>query len=223
MTAQIRATAPTAPHAPAASGRRASKCKISTTTHSLLDRAATYSRRHVQPLRVTKGQSAIRDLFAVKRDRAGNHAATARDLPRPDGADRPRRRRRRARACHGALGNARAAAVRRPAGDEHPEREEPALAAVARQGKPLHRAGDVVLRICRTRSRARRRSGSPWRGRPLFAFAGLWTPWRGVRGPKSAPVDGDHELFGFLTTDANAIVAPIHPKAMPVILTPCRG
>jgi len=24
--------------------------------------------------------------------------------------------------------------------------------------------------------------------------------------------------FGFLTTEANAIVAPIHPKAMPVIL-----
>src|SRR5271169_1663149 len=42
---------------------------------------------------------------------------------------------------------------------------------------------------------------------------------RGVRGPKSAPVEGEHELFGFLTTEANAIVAPIHPKAMPVILT----
>jgi putative SOS response-associated peptidase YedK len=55
--------------------------------------------------------------------------------------------------------------------------------------------------------------------RPLFAFAGLWTPWRGVRGPKSAPVDGQHELFGFLTTAPNAMVAPIHPKAMPVILT----
>jgi len=53
--------------------------------------------------------------------------------------------------------------------------------------------------------------------RPLFAFAGLWASWRGVRGPKSAPVEG--ELFGFLTTEANAIVAPIHPKAMPVILT----
>jgi len=53
----------------------------------------------------------------------------------------------------------------------------------------------------------------------LFAFAGLWTPWRGVRGPKSAPVDCQHELFGFLTTEANAVVAPIHPKAMPVILT----
>jgi len=55
--------------------------------------------------------------------------------------------------------------------------------------------------------------------RPLFAFAGLWTPWRGVRGPKSAPVEGEHELFGFLTTEPNSIVAPIHPKAMPVILT----
>ena len=40
-----------------------------------------------------------------------------------------------------------------------------------------------------------------------------------MRGPKSAPVEGDHELFGFLTTEANAIVAPVHAKAMPVILT----
>ena len=55
--------------------------------------------------------------------------------------------------------------------------------------------------------------------RPLFAFAGLWTPWKGVRGPKSAPVEGDHQLFGFLTTEPNALVAPVHPKAMPVILT----
>jgi putative SOS response-associated peptidase YedK len=54
--------------------------------------------------------------------------------------------------------------------------------------------------------------------RPLFAFAGLWTPWRGARGPKSAPIEGEHQLFGFLTTEANAVVAPIHPKAMPVIL-----
>jgi putative SOS response-associated peptidase YedK len=40
-----------------------------------------------------------------------------------------------------------------------------------------------------------------------------------VRGTKSAPVEGEHELFGFLTTEADAMVAPIHPKAMPVILT----
>ena len=38
-------------------------------------------------------------------------------------------------------------------------------------------------------------------------------------GPKGTPAAGQHQLFGFLTTEANAIVAPIHPKAMPVILT----
>lgn len=31
---------------------------------------------------------------------------------------------------------------------------------------------------------------------------------------------GEHKLFSFLTTEPNAIVGPIHPKAMPVILTP---
>jgi putative SOS response-associated peptidase YedK len=28
-----------------------------------------------------------------------------------------------------------------------------------------------------------------------------------------------NDLFAFLTTEPNAIVAPIHPKAMPVVLT----
>jgi putative SOS response-associated peptidase YedK len=55
--------------------------------------------------------------------------------------------------------------------------------------------------------------------RPLAVFAGIWTTWHGVRGPKSAPVDGEHQLFGFLTTEANAEVGAVHPKAMPVILT----
>ena len=41
----------------------------------------------------------------------------------------------------------------------------------------------------------------------------------GVRGPKTAPVEGEHRLFGFLTTQANGVVGPVHPKAMPVILT----
>jgi putative SOS response-associated peptidase YedK len=85
---------------------------------------------------------------------------------------------------------------------------------MAGQGWPLHRPRDIVLRI-----RLRQAAKNADEDRPLFALAGLWTPWRGVRGPKSAPVDGNHELFGFLTTEANAVVAPIHPKAMPVILT----
>ena len=50
-------------------------------------------------------------------------------------------------------------------------------------------------------------------------FAGIWTTWHGKRGTKANPVEGQHELFGFLTTDANAEVSAIHPKAMPVILT----
>jgi putative SOS response-associated peptidase YedK len=55
--------------------------------------------------------------------------------------------------------------------------------------------------------------------RPLAFFAGIWTVWHGTRGTKANPVEGEHELYGFLTTEANAEVAPIHPKAMPVILT----
>lgn len=55
--------------------------------------------------------------------------------------------------------------------------------------------------------------------RPLFAFAGIWTEFRGDRGPKSKPVPGPHLVYGFLTTEPNAVVEPIHPKAMPVILT----
>jgi putative SOS response-associated peptidase YedK len=55
--------------------------------------------------------------------------------------------------------------------------------------------------------------------RPLFAFAGIWTTFNGDRGTKSKPVPGPHQVYGFLTTSPNAVVAPIHPKAMPVILT----
>jgi putative SOS response-associated peptidase YedK len=56
-------------------------------------------------------------------------------------------------------------------------------------------------------------------GRPTIAFAGIWRPWKGTRGTKTHPVEGEHHLFSFLTTDPNAEVKPIHPKAMPVILT----
>jgi putative SOS response-associated peptidase YedK len=85
--------------------------------------------------------------------------------------------------------------------------------------KSLHRPGDIVLRTRRHQARKTPKWFALDAERPLFAFAGLWTPWRGVRGPKSAPVEGEHELFGFLTTEPNGVVAPIHPKAMPVILT----
>jgi putative SOS response-associated peptidase YedK len=43
--------------------------------------------------------------------------------------------------------------------------------------------------------------------------------WQPDRGTKSKPIPGPHLVYGFLTTSPNAIVEPIHPKAMPVILT----
>jgi putative SOS response-associated peptidase YedK len=55
--------------------------------------------------------------------------------------------------------------------------------------------------------------------RPLVAFAGIWSEWNGVRATKANPVEGNHLVYGFLTTVSNGVVAPIHPKAMPVILT----
>lgn len=64
--------------------------------------------------------------------------------------------------------------------------------------------------------------------RPLFAFAGIWRPWTGVRGTKAERqtlVDEtgsdskEHLVFAFLTTEPNDVVRPIHAKAMPVILT----
>lgn len=59
--------------------------------------------------------------------------------------------------------------------------------------------------------------------RPTFAFAGIWTEFKGERGTKSKPIPGPHLVYGFLTTEPNGVVAPIHPKAMPVILRPAKN
>ncbi|QWK81477.1 SOS response-associated peptidase family protein [Ochrobactrum sp. BTU1] len=52
--------------------------------------------------------------------------------------------------------------------------------------------------------------------KPLFAFTGIWTTWDGARKKKEGPVEDD--IFAFLTTEPNAVVMPVHPKAMPVSL-----
>ena len=52
---------------------------------------------------------------------------------------------------------------------------------------------------------------------PLAFFAGIWTNWTSVRKLKEGETTND--LFAFLTTEPNAEVAAVHPKAMPVILT----
>jgi putative SOS response-associated peptidase YedK len=40
-----------------------------------------------------------------------------------------------------------------------------------------------------------------------------------IRKNIAAYIPGPHLVYGFLTTAPNAIVEPIHPKAMPAILT----
>ena len=49
-------------------------------------------------------------------------------------------------------------------------------------------------------------------------FAGVWVAdWTSIRKLKEGETTDD--LYGFLTTEPNAEVAEVHPKAMPVILT----
>jgi putative SOS response-associated peptidase YedK len=44
---------------------------------------------------------------------------------------------------------------------------------------------------------------------PIFAFAGVWRP-----------IEDGRRAYAFLTCEPNPLVAPIHPKAMPVMLQP---
>jgi putative SOS response-associated peptidase YedK len=53
--------------------------------------------------------------------------------------------------------------------------------------------------------------------RPLACFAGIWTNLTSVRKAKEGETTND--IFAFLTTEPNAKVDAIHPKAIPVILT----
>jgi putative SOS response-associated peptidase YedK len=46
----------------------------------------------------------------------------------------------------------------------------------------------------------------------------MWREWDGFRGTKAEPIAGKHLVFSFLTTEANDIVRPVHPDAMPVLL-----
>jgi putative SOS response-associated peptidase YedK len=49
--------------------------------------------------------------------------------------------------------------------------------------------------------------------------AGSGSSSRATVAPSRSRFPGQHLVYGFLTTAPNAVVEPIHPKAMPVILT----
>ncbi len=54
--------------------------------------------------------------------------------------------------------------------------------------------------------------------RSVLFFAGICGEWYGDYGSKKEPSIGTHRVFSFLTTEANALVRPVHAKAMPVVL-----
>lgn len=88
---------------------------------------------------------------------------------------------------------------------------------------PGHRCLVPVLKFAEpdpARKRPGERTPDAWFARPdgrPFFFAGLRTRWTGKRLAREEPAT--HELYAFLTTASNALVAQVHPKAMPVILT----
>ncbi len=53
--------------------------------------------------------------------------------------------------------------------------------------------------------------------RPLFAFAGLWRVWEGPIKKDGPPVTRD--VFPFMTTTPNELVATVNHERMPVLLT----
>jgi putative SOS response-associated peptidase YedK len=96
------------------------------------------------------------------------------------------------------------------------------LDALARRREPLRGAVQLLQRIQQAVSEFNKAEGGDiWfvldEERPLACFAGIWTNWTSVRKVKEGETTND--IFAFLTTEPNAEVGAVHPKAMPVILT----
>ena len=166
---------------------------------------------------ITKNQDAIRRLFAVTRDSAGNlppMLGIFPDYPAP---------------VVRSIGNERELTMMRWGMPGPPQFGGAPITNI--RTPTLHTGGAGLVRpaaaLCRchrfantpTLNRRKHRCGLRSNSWPLVAFAGIWTEWAGTRGTKANPIEGRHLLYGFLTTEPNDIVAPIHPKAMPVILT----
>ena len=172
---------------------------------------------------MVSNQEAMRAFFKIARDITGNLGPMPGIYP-DYAAPIVRNGAGRAGAGNGALGHA-VAAVRAggeedgPGRDQHPEHQIRPLAPLAGAGEPLRGA---IHSFSEPEPQPDGRRPPAWfafdETRPLACFAGIWVPqWTSTRKVKEGPVTAD--LFGFLTTEPNAEVGAIHPKAMPVILT----
>jgi putative SOS response-associated peptidase YedK len=120
------------------------------------------------------------------------------------------------------VGRAAAITYRRAARHQHPQHVVAALAGLAQAREPVLVPFNSFAEYAPEPNPQTKKKDVVWFAlnddRPLTAFAGIWTEFKGDRGTKSKPIPGPHLVYGFLTTAPNAVVEPIHPKAMPVIL-----
>jgi putative SOS response-associated peptidase YedK len=169
---------------------------------------------------MTTNQAAIRDLFRVTKDSAGNLPPMPGVFPdylapvvRNVGADRELTMMRWGmppppRAGGFPVTNIRSTSSPHWRGWLRPENRclVPAntFAEYAPEMNPLTKKKDVVWFALND-------------ARPLFAFAGIWTEYRGDGGPNPSRYRG--RIWSTAFSQPNAVVEPIYPKAMPVILT----
>ena len=171
---------------------------------------------------ITTNQAAIIALFRVVNRYVGNLApmpGVFPDYPAPVIRNTECRH----RADHDALGHAATAAHGRPTGHQHPEH---VVAALAGWLKPENRClvpFNSFAEYAPEPNPETKKKDVVWFAlnddRPLPLSPASGPTFNGDRGTKSKPIPGPHQVYGFLTTSPNAVVEPIHPKAMPVILT----
>ena len=171
---------------------------------------------------ITTNQAAIAALFRVINRYVGNLApmpGVFPDYPAPVVRNTDAGR----EMSDDAMGHAAATAHRRAAGHQHPQHVVTALAGWLKPENRCLVPANSFAEYAPEPNPETKKKDVVWFAlnddRPLFAFAGIWTTFNGDRGTKSKPVPGPHQVYGFLTTSPNAVVEPIHPKAMPVILT----
>ena len=172
---------------------------------------------HVQPLFDHHEPSRHRRTLPRRQPLRGQPRTDAGRVSRLSGSGGPQLGRR-TRNDDDALGHAAAATCRWIPGNEHQEYDVAALARLVEAGEPLPGPGQQLAEYAPEQNPETKKKDVVWfalsEDRPLFAFAGTWTTYNGDRGTKSKPVPGPHQVYGFLTTSPNAVVEPIHPKAM---------
>ena len=173
-------------------------------------------RRTCVTFSLTRNQEAIRRLFAIRRDLAGNLPplpAIFPDMPAPAvrrGSDGERE-----------LVMMRWGFAPPPNLGKVPVTNVRNVTSPYWRGwlKPEWRALIPATSFCEWRTAGRKsrigsRSRNCGRLSPL-CLCGNLAAWSGERKGEG----GEHKLFSFLTTEANDVVRPIHAKAMPVLLT----